>query len=357
MKDYYKTLGVNKSATPDEIKKAFRKLAREYHPDVNPNNKNAEKKFKELSEAYEVIGDAKKRKDYDSGGNDFARHFNQPHQKRGTKTTFSSYEDVFGGGLNDIFGDFFTGQRSGSEFFGEKRRQGKDLFYQMNITFLEAVKGSSRQIVFEREDTCDKCAGSGIEPSSSLSTCSTCRGTGQVAVSQFGIQLNQKCQRCGGSGKTGQTPCTRCSGSGMIRKKEELKVKIPPGIDNGQKIRVSGKGGAGVKGGSPGDLYIVPNIIADHIFSRSKDDLICKHTIELTQAVLGAKIEVPTIDGSAYMTIPPGTQNRQKFRLSGKGVKRTNKKAGDQIVEISVKIPKNLSNEAKELFEKLKKIL
>ncbi|MFC1855962.1 molecular chaperone DnaJ [Thermodesulfobacteriota bacterium] len=345
-------------ASEDDIKKSFRKLAREYHPDVNPNNKTAEKKFKDISEAYEVLGDVKKRKEYDSKGNDFVRDFRQTRRRTGAKPSFSSYEEIFGGGFEDIFGDYFSGQKTGSAFFGEKKRQGKDLFSQMDITFIEAVKGTTRTISFEREQTCNICAGSGIDPKSNMTTCRTCRGSGNIETSQFGLRLKEKCRDCNGIGKLGQSPCLKCAGSALIRKQEELKVKIPPGIDNGQKIRLTGKGGAGVKGGKSGDLYIVPNVLPHKLFKREKNNLTLKHDIALVEAVLGAKIKVPTIDGSAVMTIPAGTQNGQKFRLAGKGIKPPSAiKAGDQHVEINVKIPKKISQEAKELFKQLEKVL
>lgn len=357
MGDYYKILGVNKDASADDIKKAFRGLARKYHPDVNPNNKEAEGKFKEISEAYEVLSDPKKRKDYDMGGDDFVRNFHEARQRSGGSSGFSSYEDIFGGGLEDIFGDFFTGKQSSSQFFGEKKRHGKDLYYQMDITFIEAVKGTTRQIAFEREDVCADCGGTGASKQSKLTSCTDCGGTGRVINNQFGIKLQQQCLRCGGTGKIGQTPCTKCGGIGLMRKKEELKVNIPHGIDSGQKIRVAGKGGAGVRGGKTGDLYIVLNIIPHKLFRREGDNIECKHTISLTEAVLGAKVTVPTIDGNAVMTIPPGTQNGQKFRLSGKGIQLENRNHGDQYIEIHVKIPKNISAEAKELFKKLENLI
>ncbi len=354
MSDYYKILGVNKSASQDDIKKAFRKLARKYHPDINPNNKLAELKFKEASEAYEVLSDKKKRKEYDSGGDAFVRNFHKRQQRTGQQSPQFSYEDIFGGGFEDIFGDYFSGQRGGSKFFTERKRQGKDLYYQMDITFVEAVKGTTRIISFEREDVCGSCGGSGTNPRSRLTTCPSCSGTGRTVTNQFGIKLQQQCMRCGGSGKVGQSPCTTCGGVGLVIKKEELKIKIPPGIDSGQKIRVAGKGGAGAKGGKVGDLYIVPNILPHKIFRRSGKDLITRITISVFQAVLGAKVTVKTIDGSAVMTIPPGTQNGQKFRLAGKGVKKpSDAKAGDQFVEVEIKIPKKISDEAKELFKQL----
>jgi molecular chaperone DnaJ len=358
MKNYYETLGVKKGVSGEEIKKAFRKLARKYHPDVNPNDKTAEKKFKEISEAYEVLSDAKKRQEYDTGGNDFVRNFRESRRRTGGRSPFFSYEDVFGGGLEDVFGDFFSGRRTGSEFFGERKRQGKDIYSQMDIPFVEAVKGTTRVITFEREGICGACAGSGVDPNSRPNTCADCRGAGRITSSQFGIRMQQTCPKCRGVGKLGQASCLRCAGSGLMRKKEELKVKIPSGIDNGQKIRIGGKGGAGVKGGKAGDLYIVINILPHKIFRREGSNLICSHKITLTQAVLGAKITVPTIDGSAVMTIQPGAQNGQKYRLAGKGIKTpSSSRTGDQYVEISVLIPKKISSEAKELFKKLKEML
>ncbi len=293
MTDYYKALDVNKNAKPDEIKKAFRKLARKYHPDVNPNNKNAEKKFKEISEAYEVLSDQKKRTDYDSGGDDFVRNFHRSQQGSGSRSQSFSYEDIFGGGYEDVFGDFFTGNRSGSRFFTEQKQRGKDLYYHLDITFIEAVKGAKKIIAYEHEG-----------------------------------------------------------------KRVELKVNIPPGIDSGQKIRLAGKGGLGVKVGKPGNLYIVPNILPHKIFTRDGKNLYSKHRLSITQAVLGSRITVLTVDGSVVMTIPPGTQNGQKFRLAGKGVVSANDPTpGDQYVEVLVDIPKNISHKAKELFEQLEKII
>lgn len=356
MKDYYETLGVKKNASQDDIKKAFRKLARKYHPDVNPKNKEAEKKFKEISEAYEVLGNPKKRKEYDAGGDEFVKNFYESRRRTGTTTPHFSYEDIFGGGLDDLFGDFFTGARTGSTFFEEKKRQGKDLYYQMDISFVEAVKGTTRVIMFERENECNTCTGTGIDPKSRPTTCTDCKGSGRIIKDQFGIRLQQQCMRCGGTGKIGETPCGSCGGMGLSMKREELKIKVPPGIDSGQKIRIAGKGGAGVRGGKTGNLYIVVNILPHHIFKREGKDLICKHTITLFEAVLGGKVIVPTIDGSAVLTIPPGTQNNQKFRLAGKGVKApSDPKPGNQYVVIIVSIPKNISDEAKELFKKLEK--
>jgi molecular chaperone DnaJ len=356
MKDYYKTLGVNKKASREEIKKAFRKLARKYHPDVNPKNKEAERKFKEMSEAYEVLGNPQKRKEYDTGGEDFVKNFYESRRRTGRTTPHFSYEDIFGGGLDDIFGDFFTGTKTGSTFFEEKRRQGKDLYYQMDITFVEAIKGTTKLILFEREDVCNVCTGSGINQQSRPATCTDCNGSGRIIKNQFGIRLQQQCMRCGGTGKVGLTPCKRCGGAGLVMRREELKIKVPPGIDSGQKIRITGKGGAGVKGGRAGNLYIVPNIMPHRVFKRKGKDLTCRHAITLFEAVLGAKVIVPTIDGSAILTIPPGTQNGQKFRLANKGVKvPKDPKPGNQYIEIKVTIPKNISEEAKELFRKLQK--
>ena len=357
MKDYYKELGVDKAASQDDVKKAFRKLARKYHPDVNPNNKTAEKKFKEISEAYEVLGDPKKRKKYETGGEDFVKDFYRNRQSGGSRTSFS-YEDIFGGGYEDIFGDFFNGQRGGSKFFSERKRQGKDLYYQIDISFKEAVKGTAKVISFEREDSCGSCSGSGTDPKSRPTLCPDCQGTGKTIGNQFGIKLQQQCTRCGGIGKINQASCKVCSGSGLVLKKEELKITIPAGMISGHKIRIIGKGGGGSKGGKTGNLYIVTNVLPHNIFKRDGNDLICKHTISLTESVLGGKVTVPTIDGNAMMTIPPGTQNGQKFRLTGKGIAgKSGKRSGDQFVEIFVAIPKNITPEAKELFKQLETLL
>ncbi len=352
-RDYYEVLGVDKSASADEIKKAYRKLAKKYHPDLNPGDKAkvAEEKFKEASEAYEVLSDAEKKQRYDQFG-----HAGVDPQAGGGYG--GGYGDFGGfGGFEDIFGSFF-----GGGFGGQTRRnpnapqRGRDLKYGIDLTFEQACFGCEIELNVSRTEKCDSCGGSGAEAGTSASTCGTCHGTGQVSSVQrtaFGaFQSTRPCSTCGGTGKVIKSPCKACRGEGTVRKSRKVKVKIPAGIDNDQIISVSGQGDAGKNGGMSGDLLVVTRVKKHKLFTRQGYDIMCDFPITFVEAALGAEIEVPTIDGKVTYNVPEGTQTGTVFRLKGKGVPRLHGSGarGDQYVKINIEIPKNLSDKQKEIL-------
>lgn len=355
-KDYYNTLGVKRGASADEIKKSFRKLARKYHPDVNPNDKTAEQKFKELNEAYEVLGDAKKKEQYDQFGSaafeqqyaggpsaeEFARAF------RGTGADFSETFD-----FGSIFGDIF-GRRAAAER-GPVR--GDDITYAVDINLEDAIYGTTANISLSHEAPCQTCKGSGNQPGTSPQTCPSCKGSGMVIAMKTNIRFSQTCSQCGGRGKININPCRTCSGKGNVLKDETIAVKIPKGVDTGSKIRVAGKGEAGTGGGHPGDLYIITRVRPHHFFERKGDNLYSDIPISYSEAALGAKIEVPTVDGIVALTIPSGTQNGQQFRLKDKGVPHlTGGGSGDHYITVKIAVPKHIDDKAKQLIKDLDKI-
>lgn len=350
-KDYYKVLEVDKKASDADIKKAFRKLARKYHPDVNPNNKEAEAKFKEINEAYEVLGDPEKRKQYDTMGDSFFEGF-KPSGSGFEGFSSRDFENLFRGmgGFEDIFGGIFGR--------GETRRaapqKGEDLKYMMEIDLEEVVGGKTVDISFYHTVSCTGCGGSGEKQGGRSDTCSRCGGSGNVSISRGFMRVQQTCPECGGLGRINVEACDSCGGKGEIAKHEKLSVKIPAGVDNGSMIRLAGKGNAGRQGGPPGNLYIETKIKDRPGFTRDGKDLIVKAVISVPQAILGDTIEVPTIDGKASMKIPKGTQNGQKFRLKGKGLPPMGGgPRGEQYVLVTVSIPKDLDSETEELVRKL----
>ncbi len=366
-KDYYKILGVKKDASQDEIKKAFRKLARKYHPDVNPGDKEAEAKFKDISEAYEVLSDPKARQEYDTRDSfDFSDFFGQRGAGagfgtgtggRGFRTGFTHVDlsDIFG----DIFGEGASMGGAGPSFrSGPVPQKGRDVYYKMWVDFMDAIHGTRTEISLDHEVPCAVCGGTGVSPTGTWETCPDCGGSGRIQMAGLGVPVQQACPTCQGTGRVNTTLCAVCGGTGRQRKTERIAVKIPPGVDNGSKIRLAGKGEPGLNGGPPGDLYIEVQLRPHPIFTRKGGDLYCKVPISIPEAVLGARIEVPTIDGTVKMRIPPGTPNGKKFRLAGKGVKplKGNKK-GDQYVEVEVVIPKKVDDRAKKLFEELSTLL
>ena len=358
-KDYYEILGVSRDADDKQLKKAFRKLARKYHPDLNPNNKESEQKFKQLNEAYEVLSDPDKRKQYDTYGQAaFEAGFQGAEGFRpGGGEGGAGYDFDFnvnrGKGYGSIFEDLF-----GDVFGGRKGRQpapesGNDLYYNLEIDLKDAFAGTSTYITVQKEDPCDHCSGSGEEPGTAKTACPACKGKGTVESGKGFMRMSSTCPQCKGMGRI-ISPCRICRGRGTTPKSERIMVKIPPGVDNGTKVRVAGKGGAGIRGGSPGDLYIITSIRSHSFFERKGDDLYCEVPVTISEAVLGAKIEVPTMDGIASMTIPPGTQGGQMFRLKGKGIPHLKGgSSGDQYVKIMIAIPKHISESDKELFKKL----
>ncbi len=334
-RDYYEILGVNRDAPADDIKRAFRTLARKYHPDLNPANKEAEEKFKEINEAYQVLSDTQKRAQYDQFGHSAFR----PEDVAGFRT--AGFEDLFRDfGFGDIFDVFRQPGR-------EARGAGADLRYDMEITLDEAFRGPEREIKAPYREICPTCNGSGAEPGS-LKTCPVCHGTGEIRQSErtpLGQVLRVRtCYRCGGSGSIAEKPCHTCHGEGRIPRERIIMVKIPRGVDDGQFLRIAGGGETGMKGSPAGDLYVVIHVAPHGIFDRQGPDLFCKTKIDLGTAILGGEINVPTLTGEAKLKIPSGTQSDTVFRLKGQGMPYLNSdRRGDQLVRVSVIIPKKIS--------------
>ncbi|MFC3882978.1 molecular chaperone DnaJ [Bacillus songklensis] len=342
-RDYYEILGVSKSATKDEIKKAYRKLSKKYHPDINKEADAAEK-FKEIKEAYEVLSDDQKKAHYDQFGH------TDPNQGFGG---FGGGADFGGGfGFEDIFSSIFGGGRRRDP---NAPRQGADLQYTMTLSFEDAVFGKETTIEIPREETCDTCHGSGAKPGSKVDTCSHCHGTGQMSIEQntpFGRIVNRRtCQYCNGKGKIIREKCGTCHGTGRINKNKKINVKIPAGVDDGQQLRVAGQGEPGFNGGPPGDLYVVFHVRSHEFFERDGDDVYCEMPLTFAQAALGDEIEVPTLHGKVKLKIPAGTQTGTKFRLKGKGIPNVRGYGqGDQHVIIRVITPTKLSEKQKQLL-------
>ncbi len=346
-RDYYEVLGVSKNASDSEIKKAYRKLAKEYHPDINKANDAAEK-FKEINEAYEILSDSNKRASYDQFG----------HQA--SNANFSGFSDFSNmGGFSDIFSDFFNQGFGGRSSNRNGPIRGEDAYISLTIDFLDAAFGTTKNIRLDIEKECTSCGGSGAYSKSDIETCGTCKGRGRVIAAQqtpFGVfQTERNCNQCNGSGKKIKRHCNECSGSGYQRKRSDIEVKIPEGINSGQQIRMSGLGNRGYNGGSNGDLY-VEIIVANHkIFKRNGNDIYVKVPIDVVDAVLGVDIDVPTIRGDVNLSIPAGTAPNTRLRLKGQGIKDLrSSNIGDQYVEVDVLIPTKLSKEEKELYKKIK---
>ncbi len=350
-RDYYEVLGVPKSATDAELKKAYRNLAKKYHPDVNPGNKEAEAKFKEANEAYEILSDAQKRSRYDQ----FGHAGTDPNGFGGGAGGFSDFDF---GGIGDIFETFFGGSGFGGGARSRNKRgpqKGADLKYAMEISFEEAAFGVEREINISRMEVCSKCTGSGAKPGTQASTCQHCNGTGQVQIKQntpFGQFVNAKtCDVCKGEGKIITDPCPACNGKGKLRNNVKLKINVPAGIDDGQTISLRGEGDPGSKGGPNGDLFLNIRVKPHSLFKRQGNDVICDVPITFTQAALGAELEVPTLDGKVKYTVPEGTQTGSVFRLKGKGIPflRGNGR-GDQYVKVSIDVPKKLTEKQRALL-------
>ena len=349
-RDYYEVLGVDKSASDDELKKAYRKLAKKYHPDLNPDDKVAEKKFKEVNEAYEVLSDSEKRARYDQFGHAGV----DPNFGAGGGGAYGGGFTGDFGDLGDIFSSFFGGGFGGSRRSNPNApRRGNDASASVNISFEEAAKGCKKTIKVTKIDNCHDCGGTGCEKGSSSKTCPVCHGSGQVSSVQrtpFGqIQTQTVCNNCHGSGKIIDKPCHTCAGKGRIRHTVEKTVEIPAGIDDGQVISLRGGGDAGANGGPSGDLCISVNVRPHPIFVRDGYDIYCEIPITFAQAALGAEITVPTLDGKVKFNIHEGTQPGDEFKLKGKGIQRLNYSGkGDQYVKIAVEVPRDLSKSQKE---------
>jgi len=375
MADYYEILGVPKNASPEEIKRAYRELVQKYHPDKyygKPEYKEMNEKFKQINEAYQVLSDPEKRKLYDQYGSSF-----EQARAAGGFAGFEGFRDWAtwaeamrdsGQGFSFDFGDFGFGDLGDifSDFFGfgtttkaRKTKRGRDLHYEMEISFREAVFGTEKEISLDKFNLCPNCHGSGVAKDSKFVTCPNCHGLGRLTRVQstfFGqVRTTTTCSRCGGEGKIPEKKCPTCGGEGRVRERKTLKVKIPAGIDEGETIILRGQGEAGSKGGTPGHLYLTFHIKPDPIFKRKGFDILSEEEISISQAVLGAKVKIKTLEGEVILKIPPGTRSGQVFRLRGKGVpylKRNGR--GDQLVTINIKIPKTLSRRQKELLEELR---
>ncbi|NLZ38982.1 MAG: molecular chaperone DnaJ [Firmicutes bacterium] len=348
-RDYYEVLGVSRDASPEEIKKAYRRLARKYHPDVNRDDKNAEEKFKEIKEAYDVLSDPNRRQRYDRFGHAAEEGFGAGGFGQGDFSGFGGFEDIF----DQFFGGF--GGMGGQTRRPTGPQRGKDLRYDLEITLEDAAFGLETKIRVPRSETCNTCGGSGAKPGTSPETCTYCQGTGQQQVARntaFGRFVSVKtCEACGGTGSFIRERCPQCHGSGQVRRERSISVKIPAGVETGSRLRVSGEGEAGIRGGPPGDLYIIIHVKPHDVFVRQGDDIIVEVPISFVQATLGTELEVPTLKGKAKIKIPEGTQTGTTFRLRGKGIPHLRGYGqGDQHVKVVVKIPKKISPKQRELL-------
>ncbi len=344
-RDYYEVLGVSRDASSDEIKKAYRKLAFKYHPDRNPEDPDAEAYFKEASEAYEVLSDPEKRQRYDHMGH-AAMNGNDFHGFGGTEDIFDSFADIFG----DFFG--FGGRRS-----GPRARAGADLRYNLTITFREAAKGTEVDLELPKREKCDRCDSKGSEPGHSSQSCSHCGGSGQVHRTQGFFRVSMPCSVCHGQGVVITHPCKKCRGKGVVQVNKQVKVRVPAGVDNGSRLRLRGEGEPGEFGGPPGDLYVVIFVEEDDTFRRQGQDLITEIDISFTQAALGDKVEVPTLDDPVSMEIPKGTQSGKVFQLNGLGLPYPGgNQRGDLLVQVQVKTPTKLTKRQEELLKEFENL-
>ncbi len=347
-RDYYEVLGVGRGASEEEIKKAYRKLALKFHPDRNPEDHSAEEKFKEASEAYQILCDADRRAQYDRFGH---AAFEQGQGGfGGFDFGGQGFEDIFG----DLFGDFFGATRGRG---GRRARRGEDLRLDIELTFEEAAFGTEKVVQVPRLATCGECAGKGTRKGSERVTCTACHGSGQIRFQQGFFSIAKTCGQCGGQGSTIKDPCTTCGGAGMVRETQKLNVKIPAGVDTGSRLKLRGEGAAGPNGGANGDLYVIISVAEHPFFRRQESEIICDVPISFAQAALGADIEVPTLQGKVKMKIPAGTQSGAVFRLRGKGLPDPRGYAhGDELVHVMVETPRRLTSRQRELLEEFARI-
>jgi molecular chaperone DnaJ len=342
-RDYYEVLGVQKNVNPQDLKSAFRKVALQYHPDRNPGNQEAEEKFKEASEAYEVLSDPERRARYDRFG----------HAGGAAGAGFEGFGGFQGVNINDIFGDIFGEIFGGGRGRGRGTGRGADLRYNLEITFEEAAFGCRPKVPIPRPKKCETCTGSGSKSGMPPKPCTTCGGAGEVRFTQGFFAVSRTCSDCNGTGAVIPDPCSKCRGSGKVPSEEVLEVNIPAGVDNGTRVRLSGMGEPGDRGGQAGDLYVTVIVREHPLFQREDYEVFCEVPISFTQAALGAKIDVPTLDGKVKMTIPTGTQSGKVFRLKGKGIPHLHsQQRGDQHVRVIIETPTELSSKQRELLEK-----
>lgn len=359
-RDYYEVLGVSKNASADELKKAYRKLAVQYHPDKNPGDKEAEEKFKEVSEAYDVLNDADKRAAYDRYGHAaFAGGMPGAGGGGGFHDPFDIFREVFGGAGGGIFEQFFGGAGGG----GRRRnstgpQRGSDLRYALDLTLEEAATGLEKEIEIERLTPCKTCSGSGSASGNGRKSCKTCGGVGQVISSRGFFQVQQTCPECDGAGEVVTDPCKTCRGNGKQKERTKIRLRIPAGIEEGTQLRSTGNGDLGMKGGPNGDLYVLIRIKQHDLFERDGHDLHCDMPLSFPAAALGGELEVPTLEGKASVKVPPGTQNGTSFRLRGKGMKIMGRDGhGDLYVHVQIAVPTKLTGEQKEKLEEFRKAL
>ncbi len=347
-RDYYEILGVKRDAGESEIKSAYRKQAMKYHPDKNPDDKEAEEKFKEAAEAYSVLSDAEQRARYDRFGHAGVSSSAASGFGGGFSGGFPGFEDILG----DLFGFNFGGGRRGSQV-----QRGADLRYDLELTLEEVAVGMKTQIRVPRLETCEKCTGTGAAEGASPTTCSTCAGGGQVRYQQGFFSVTRTCAQCKGTGKVIKDPCRECRGEGRIRREKTLELKIPAGVDDGARLRVQGEGEAGIGGGPSGDLYVVIHVREHDIFDRQDNNLFCQTSITFSQAALGAEIKVPTLDGEHVLKVPEGTQSGSIFRIRNQGVvSLSGGGKGDLLVAVNVVTPTRLTREQRKLFEEIAKV-
>jgi len=357
-RDYYEVLGIPKDASVDDIKKSYRKLALKYHPDKNPGNKEAEEKFKEAAEAYEVLSDAEKKKRYDQFGHEgVSSSFGQGGFQWSDFTHYTDFEDILGdlfGGGGGIFGDLFGGRRSGAS---RKVYRGSDLRYDMEIEFIESATGCSKEIKFNKQTTCSTCNGDGTAPGSKKETCQHCGGAGQIRISQGFFSINRTCDVCSGTGKVIKNPCPSCRGTGRAVKEKKLSIKVPAGIEDGARLKLSGEGEDGLYGGPAGSLYVVIHVKEHPFFTREANNLICELPVSFPKAALGGEEDVPTLDGKVRLKIPAGTQSGKVFRIRGKGFPDLHGYGqGDLLIKVIVEVPTKLTEEQKSLLRKFAEI-
>ncbi len=348
-RDYYEVLGVSKSAPADDIKKAYRKLALKFHPDRNPDDKQAEEKFKEAAEAYAVLSDSEKRTQYDQFGHSLGGSGFQGF--RGAEGAFEGFGDIFG----DLFEDFFGGGSSRTRRRSAGR--GSDLEYQLEISFEDAAFGKEVPIEIPRLEKCSHCEGGGAEPGSKRTACPECRGVGEIRMSQGFFSFRQTCPKCRGEGERIEKPCRECHGRGRVERRRKIDLKIPAGIETGNRLKISGEGEAGERGGERGSLYVLVRVKPHPIFERDGNDVLCEAKISMAEAALGTKIEAPTLYGKVQLKIPAGTQPGTILRIKEKGFPDLRGRGhGDELVRISVVIPENLKDQERKLLEEFLRI-